>query len=141
MLIFGYGDFTHLQWASYAFADKIREKARLAALEALQSPSKNFTSTAEGGIGLDNKKKRRGPVPSWSNKVEARERRDLRREKKKRKRAFLQVQAQGTAAAAAAAVEQKEDAQDLMEEQRAAKRVKKGRMATDDFALQFGETE
>lgn len=66
---------------TFAYADKIREKARQERLKK-DSLSENQSS---GAVKYVQKNKSKS-VPAWSNKVDAHERKNARREKKKRKR-------------------------------------------------------
>lgn len=120
-----------MQWESYAYADGVREKARLDASDAQKLQQEN--NRIEGG-SRTNPKKGRSVQQAWSNKVDARERRDLRREKKARKRAYLEIQGKDNASAIE---EQGDDMDDLAREERAAKRVRKGKMGADQFELEF----
>lgn len=77
-----------VDWDVYSYKNKDKEVARQEAL------AKERERLALGLPALDLKRKKGPPkaTQAWSNKVEARERRDLRKEKKARKKAFLKAQ-------------------------------------------------
>ncbi|KAK9900880.1 DEAD-domain-containing protein [Cystobasidium minutum MCA 4210] len=133
-----------LDWDTYAYADATKEAKR-------QEELAKARADAEAGIAATHKGKH-GPKPTqaWSQKIEARERRDLNKEKKARKRAYLKEEAKQLAEqpqqvpqkkkekqADAEGSDDEEDAEDLAMDERAAKKVKRGRTAQADLTMDF----
>jgi len=156
-------------WDSYAYADKAREKLRLAAKEEEDKRRLDNGDGSADAAAIPKKKK--GPpvkTTAWSLKVEARERRDLRREKRQRKRAYLKGQngdgeedegqdssdsespppvkrgrktSEGPKVEDVADEDDEGDFEDLQAEKRAAKRIKKGKSGQDEMHMQFAAGE
>lgn len=134
-----------LNWDSYAYLDALRETKR-------QEELAKARADAEKGIAASHKGKH-GPKPTqaWSRQIEAREKRELNKEKRARKRAYLKEEAKklaehdtaakkGNAAADASDEDEDEDdAEDLALDERAAKKVKRGRAPQTEFEMTFAE--
>ncbi|KZW02840.1 DEAD-domain-containing protein [Exidia glandulosa HHB12029] len=128
-----------IDWDTYAYADKTREKARLQELEekranAVQDEKAKATRQKE-------RKRQKVKNVAWSDKVAKKETKEKRKEKKAMAR---------KAARAAASAQQTVDADDqdredddpddweeLAEEERAAKKVRKNKLDQKDFDTQF----
>lgn len=109
---------TDAQLRDYAYADRQREKQRLAALE-----------TAESEVGKASARPRPRKVEAWSEQKRRKEARDVRREKKERKHRWLREhEADKT---------EDEEEDDWAAEERAAKRVRKNALAEDTFQTEF----
>ena len=80
-----------VDWDSYAYKDKVREQARLDALAA----EKATRSEGQDATAPKIKQQPQKPTQAWSLKADAKERKELRREKKARKRAYLKAQEEG----------------------------------------------
>lgn len=130
------------KWDTYAFADKGREKQRQAEMAKKSAEAAAMTSSAVH-------KRKRGPPPTsqaWSLKVEAKEKREVRREKRAAKGAYLKSQRalQADVVESSGNVDNKNDTDDadhLAEEERAAKKVRRGKLAQEDFDNAFGGDE
>lgn len=128
-----------LDWDKYAYTDKTKEEKRLAELAKLKMEEAN-------GIASSHKSKQ-GPKPTqaWSRQIEAKEKREVNREKKARKRAYLKEEARKEAESAEASknegtsLSDEDDAEDLANEERAAKKLKRGRMDQAEFDMNFAE--
>jgi ATP-dependent RNA helicase DDX55/SPB4 len=128
-----------LDWDKYAYLDKDKESARLQELARLKE---------EGEKAFIASKTKLGPkqTQSWSRQIEAREKRELNKEKKTRKKAYLREQKAAFDESKAADnnasgstkhgkksqadqddEDDEDDAEELAEDTRAAKRLKKGR--------------
>lgn len=111
---------TLTQLRTFAYADKQREKQRLAALER-----------KDAEVQAEPKPSKAAPREAWSEQKRRKEVRDVRREKKERKRRWLQEQA----ATQAQASEESED--DWVAEERAAKKLKQGKIPQEAFNAEF----
>lgn len=109
---------------TFAYADRQREKQRLAALER---------ADAEPAAPQRTREPRR---EAWSEQKRRKDTRDARREKKERKRRWLHEQR--IAASAAPAEEEEED--DWAAEERAAKKLKQGKLSQTEFDADFFDT-
>lgn len=97
---------------SFAYADKTREMARQSAIK--KASESNDTERAPAAH-----KERKKPAVAWSNKVDAHERKDARREKKKRKRdALVQVDNQEKTAIQGLTADSSDDGEDDWKELR-----------------------
>lgn len=106
--------------STFAYADKTREAARLVALEK---------QAIQPVIAEKKFKHEKTIKPAWSHKVDANDRKDMRREKKKRKRDAI-AKATGaeegpTANQNAGSEEEEEDWKELRKERKAANLAKK----------------
>ena len=125
-----------LQWSTYAYKDKLKEQKRLAEQQpevvAQRSSAKN-----QARIARAEKKKHNA---SWSSQVEQRKERDKRREKKTKKRLWVKEQQRsGPSGDQPESEDDEDDAADLAEEERMAKKVRKGQITQDHFDAAFGE--
>jgi ATP-dependent RNA helicase DDX55/SPB4 len=129
-----------MQMDTFAYADKAREKQRLEALETRKAEVKSSAMNP-----TSKKKKMRGTVASesaWSQQKAKRERKEERREKKVRKREFEKKQQKQEQGEEQAHLQQqlpssKEDAEDIdddwAQDEREAKKAKKGRAGQETF--------
>lgn len=104
---------------TFAYADKQREKQRIE--------------------GMGREKPKAAPkvqTEAWSEQKRRKENRDIRREKKERKRAWLRKQ-EAEQTAGDAADDAADDEDDWAAEERAAKRVRQGKLASTDFDTGF----
>ena len=123
-----------IDWDTYAYKNKDKEAARQKVLQEQQE-------RIEQGLPAADLKRKKGPskpTPAWSQKVQARERKDVRREKKARKKAYLKAQAEEPPKPAESAEEafshdSDSDSGQIDRGKPAAKRVKKGRLEMADF--------
>lgn len=79
---------TSIQWAAYAYTDKIREKQRQAELSSSSSTLEQRRQQAK----MRQEKAKNNAA--WSDKTVQRETREMRREKRQKKRAWEKQQAQ-----------------------------------------------
>lgn len=124
-----------IDWEKYAFLDKLKEETRQAELTKAKAD-------AENGIISHKSKTIQKPTMAWSKQIEAKEKRELNKEKKARKRAYLKEEAKKLAEPSLsvkddAGLSDEDDAEDLAQEERAAKKVKRGRMPQADFDMNF----
>lgn len=130
-----------LDWDAYAYLDTLKETKR-------QEELAKARADAEKGIAASHKGKH-GPKPTqaWSRQIEAREKRELNKEKRARKRAYLKEEAKKLAERDTVAKKSKgvvnasdeDDAEDLALDERAAKKVKRGRAPQTEFEMTFAE--
>ena len=80
-----------VDWDNYAYEDKMREKARMDTLAVEKAARSDGQEATAAKIRQQPPK----PTQAWSLKADAKERKELRREKKARKRAFLKAQEGG----------------------------------------------
>lgn len=121
-----------VDWNAYAYLNRDKETAR-------QEDLKKEAERVNAGLPALEPRRKRGPAKAtqaWSNKVEARERRDLRKEKKARKKAFLKTKAANTEKDKLEGDSQ-DDASDNAAEERAAKRVRRGKVGAEQFSFVF----
>ncbi|KAL1917601.1 uncharacterized protein VTP21DRAFT_3994 [Calcarisporiella thermophila] len=123
-----------VDWDSYRYSDKAREKQRLKKMEEMRGQK-------EGGA-IRNVKKREGANKAWSKQAERKERRVERRIKKERKREY----AEGLKRKAEAEKGEPEDSDgddwdELQREERLAKKARKGKIGWDEFERAVGEAE
>lgn len=80
---------------------------------------------------------------AWSDKTQARERKDERRTKKERKREFLKGEKRKSEAAATGDEEEEDEDEwtELQREERLAKKVKTGKMGRKEFERAVGMEE
>lgn len=109
--------------ATFAYADKQREKQRLASL------AKQAAHPAQP-------KPQRVKAEAWSEQKRKKETRQLRRDKKQRKREWLAKEAEAEAQAKAEA-DDGSDESDFAAEERAAKKLRKGTLSPSSFDAAF----
>jgi ATP-dependent RNA helicase DDX55/SPB4 len=115
-----------MQWDTYAFADKMREKQRKQELAAASGKKKRRLD-AEDGEESSRKAKKGKPVQTkaWSHKEDAEARRAARREKKLRKLKAISGAKEGGAEADQDG-EAEEDWKEAIREQKLQRRKEKG---------------
>ena len=74
---------------------------------------------------------------AWSEQKKRKENRDIRREKKERKREWLRKQAENDKSQDEQADDDASDGDDWAAEERAAKRVRQGKLTESDFETGF----
>lgn len=129
-----------LEWDDYAYSDKTKETKRLEELAKAKAD-------AASGAAPAAYKSKQGPKPTqaWSRQIEARDKRELNKEKKARKRAYLKEEARKAAESAEGNgkdgmnMSDEDDAEDLAQEERAAKKLKRGRMEQAEFDMNFAD--
>lgn len=127
-----------LDWDKYAYVDKTKEAKRLEALAKAK---------AEAEAGIISNKSKHGPkvTQAWSRQIDAREKRELNREKKARKRAYLKEEAKkeeefgGNGKDGQGGLSDEDDAEDLAQEERAAKKLKRGKIEQAQFDMTFAD--
>ena len=115
-----------LDWPSFAYVDKAREKERLAKLAA-GPPS----SRADAG------KRKHVESTAWSDKLDRKAAKQVRREKRQAKRAFVKGGGQVEAATAVPVAEEPDDLLEASDDDRPAKRTKRGTAPRSGFTLDF----
>ncbi|WFC98881.1 RNA helicase [Malassezia yamatoensis] len=111
---------------TFAYADKRREAQRLEALERKDTEVESTQS----------KKPARAPKEAWSEQKRRKEVREVRREKKERKRQWIHDQQQNDGNSMSADDSDGEE-EDFAAEERAAKKLKQGKMDSDEFDASF----
>ena len=118
-----------LDWASFAYVDKAREKERLAKLAA--GPAPTATPRADGS------KRKHVESTAWSDKLDRKAAKQVRREKRQAKRAFVKSGGQVEAATAVPVAEEPDDLLEASDDDRPAKRTKRGAAPKSGFTLDF----
>lgn len=123
-----------VDWDSYAYKNKDKETARQ---ETLAKEKERISQ----GLPLTDLKRKKGPpkaTQAWSNKLDARERKDQRKEKKARKRAYLKAQLAGPAPETGKELSgqsgNEDSADDDLPEEHASKRTKSSHAIDVTFA-------
>ncbi|RUS20365.1 P-loop containing nucleoside triphosphate hydrolase protein [Endogone sp. FLAS-F59071] len=130
---------TDVNFDAYKYADKVREKQRLKKLA-----EEKIKIAKSRPLAATTHKMTKG---AWSDKTQARERKDERRVKKERKREFLKGEKRKSEAAAAGDEEEEDEDEDenewveLQREERLAKKVKTGKMGREEFQRAVGMGE
>ncbi|KAL4403096.1 ATP-dependent rRNA helicase Spb4 [Malassezia pachydermatis] len=109
---------------TFAYADKQREKQRLAALEK------------QDAAPVPDRPARAPKLEAWSDQKRRKETRDLRRAKKEKKRRWLREQ---ELASGSSHAHEEEEEDDWEAEERAAKKLRKGTLSQSDFDASFFE--
>lgn len=131
-----------LQWDTYAYADAPREKQRQkeeAERKAILAENDKASAAVQS--------KRVAPTKSqaWSQKVDLKQKRVVRREKNAAKKAYLRKErdAPGKQDIDSNAPDRdtSDDADDLAKEERAAKKVRRGKLDAQTFEQQFMDVE
>lgn len=146
--LYGFEDllFIVAQWSLYAYADKIQEAKRLAALTA-KSTEENQMEQEQRKAQRTQRKKANAP---WSTNIGKQEEREVRKQKKKRKRQWLKTQAasgdtQNNVKRTREDFEEveeddnDEDWSEIAREERMAKKVRKGEISKREFDAEFGD--
>ena len=111
------------QWSEYAFVDPQREEARKKDLRATQTSGKETTVGKKRKVNQATRRSKQ--TGAWSNKLDRKEAKAARKEKKERKMAFL-ANVKKKARQEEPRAEEKEEGNDwLEEEEREWKRLKK----------------
>ncbi|KAJ4481564.1 DEAD-domain-containing protein [Lentinula edodes] len=137
---------SEIDWSLYAYADKIQEAKRLAALTA-KSTEENQKEQEQRKAQRTQRKKANAP---WSTNIGKQEEREVRKQKKKRKRQWLKIQAasgdtQNNVKRTREDFEEveeddnDEDWSEIAREERMAKKVRKGEISKREFDAEFGD--
>lgn len=130
-----------VNWDAYAYADKAQEAKRLEALSKKDHANEKEREAAEARSA---KRKRN---TAWSQQAEVKEKREARRVKKERKRQWLKAQAAGSVTRAALTEQNdhetesdgnRDDWEELLKEERMAKKVRRGEATQEEFDEIFG---
>ncbi|KAI8885193.1 DEAD-domain-containing protein [Backusella circina FSU 941] len=125
-------DAEDMNWDEFKYTDKMREAKRLRELKEYQEKIKQ----AKPQQHLQKKK-----TAAWSDKAEAKERKQVRKEKKQKKREFLKRQAEEDKETQKRKLEEDQedidDWEEMAKEERMAKKVRKGQMNKKDFDDMF----
>lgn len=115
-------------WDAFKYTDKMREAKRLRELKEYQEKMKQ---------AKPQQPKKKAKV-AWSEKIDAKERKTVRKEKKQAKKEFLKKQAQEELENKKRALEEeKEDWEEMAEEERMYKKMKKGKVDRNAFEEMF----
>lgn len=128
-----------VDWDAYAYADKAQEAKRL------QTVSKKDHANEKEREAAEARAVKRKRNTAWSQQAEVKEKKEKRRLKKDRKRQWLKAQAAGTSTAqtgengheAESDVDQ-DDWDEIMKEERMAKKVRRGETTQEEFDETFG---
>jgi ATP-dependent RNA helicase DDX55/SPB4 len=116
-----------MDWDTFKYADKMREAKRLRELKEYQDKMKQAKPQPKKKTNT-----------AWSEKTDAKERKIVRKEKKQAKKEFLKKQALEEVENKKRELEEaKEDWEELAEEERLFKKVKKGKMDKNAFEEMF----
>ena len=131
-----------VQWANYSYLDKAQEAKRLA------ESAKPALSAEEVEKRKELRAEKRKANAAWSDKTRRKEEREKRREKKDRKRKWEKANtAQAGTKRGLGDVNEDEgtsggegdDWDELVREERMAKRVKKGQVSQSEFDAEFAD--
>ena len=123
----GFVDEESFDWDTYKYTDKMREAKRLRELKEYQEK-----------MAKAKPQPKKKTTAAWSEKVDAKERKVVRKEKKQAKKEFLKKQAIEEVENKKRQLEEdKEDWEEMAEEERMYKKVKKGRMEKVAFDEMF----
>jgi ATP-dependent RNA helicase DDX55/SPB4 len=124
-----------VDWDSYAYADRAREKTRVTKAPKSEETAK----TRQEAIALKREQKRKNAA--WSDKATRQQMRELRKEKRKRKKAWLKSNETPSTAKGreqeGETSDNGDDWEELAEEERMAKKVRAGKMNKKDFDKMF----
>jgi len=126
----------NVDWQTYSYQDKAREAKRLADLE-----KQEVVSAVEIAKRKQQRAAKQAASAAWSNKVVKKTEKEKRKEKKSKKRKWLQSQKTSTSIAEGAAEkdDNEDDWDELAQEERMAKKVKRGDASQREFDEQFTE--
>ncbi|KAI6113657.1 DEAD-domain-containing protein [Pisolithus croceorrhizus] len=125
-----------VSWDAYAYADKAQEAKRL---EAASKKDHTNEKEREAAEARSTKRKRN---TAWSHQAEAKEKKETRKLKKERKRQWLKAQAAGTVGCIALTEQNshetesdgdRDDWEELLKEERMAKKVRRGEAKQKEF--------
>ncbi|KAI6119324.1 DEAD-domain-containing protein [Pisolithus croceorrhizus] len=130
-----------VSWDAYAYVDNAQELKRL---EAASKKDHTNEKEREAAEARSTKRKRN---TAWSQQAEVKEKRETRKLKKERKRQWLKVQAAGSVTCVALTEQNshetesdgdQDDWEELLKEERMAKKVKRGEATQEEFDEIFG---
>ncbi|KAH7106405.1 DEAD-domain-containing protein [Auriculariales sp. MPI-PUGE-AT-0066] len=136
-----------VDWDSYAYADKTREKARLKELAEKRVSASEIAQARQ--LKRKEREKLKVKNAAWSDKTQRKVLREKRREKKANARlaakqddsssAAQKMETEGEGGGDSQSEEVEDDWEELAREERAAKKVRRNKMDQKEFDLQFAD--